>query len=327
MPNGVSKISVIVPVYQAEKYLRECLFSLCDQSYQNLEILLVYTACSDASWNICCEFAAHDKRIVLLKNNTDIRGPGISRNIGLEHSTGQLIGFVDADDVVAKNMYEVLYNNMMVFNTDISICSETRNKAELINKEYSKKAKLFSNKKALKKMIEGKLFHVELWNKLYRLDCVKGIRFINTGPGEDVLYNWTAFQKAERVVWTNEQFYFYRLNSNGITKNYKKEHITQKVSIYSGIAKEIQSKYPKLQSVIESRQVIINAQNFLSYKLSSGHDAEFDIKLRAARGGVKFRCYFGGFPYREKAIAVLFQLSPELVELVYRKYSALKCKE
>ena len=114
-------ISIIVPVYKAEKYLRRCVDSILAQTYQNIEVLLIDDGSPDNSGEICDEYAEKDSRVrVFHKPNG---GVSSARNLGLKEAKGDYIGFVDADDYIDKTMYEVLLCNLIKENSDISICS------------------------------------------------------------------------------------------------------------------------------------------------------------------------------------------------------------
>lgn len=111
-------ISVIVPIYKAEKYLSVCVESILKQTYRNLEIILVDDASPDMCPQICDEYAANDDRIIVI--HKDNGGVAEARNAGLRAARGELIGFVDADDWLAPEMYAILYDNMLKEDADIS---------------------------------------------------------------------------------------------------------------------------------------------------------------------------------------------------------------
>nr|WP_320057194.1 glycosyltransferase [uncultured Bacteroides sp.] len=133
---------IIIPVYNIENYLRECLISVIEQTYKNLEIIIVNGGSTDDSPIICDEFAAHDNRIKVIhqKNN----GLSYSRNVGLDNAHGVYIGFVDGDDWIEKDMYETLYNLMIQYKADISICTHFI--------EFSNKTKVQYNSEMIREL-------------------------------------------------------------------------------------------------------------------------------------------------------------------------------
>ena len=114
-------ISIIVPVYKVEKYIDECIKSIINQTYTNLEIILIDDGSPDNCGKICDEYAKNDKRIKVIHQKN--MGQSVARNVGLEYAKGDYIGFVDSDDYIKNNMFEVLHNNLVSYNADISICN------------------------------------------------------------------------------------------------------------------------------------------------------------------------------------------------------------
>ena len=113
-------ISVIVPVYNTEKFLKNCISSIANQTYKDLEIILVNDGSTDNSGKICDDFAQKDSRIKVIHQSN--KGVGAARNAGLDVAKGAYIGFVDSDDILRPDMYEFLLNNLIVHNADISVC-------------------------------------------------------------------------------------------------------------------------------------------------------------------------------------------------------------
>ena len=117
----MEKISIIVPVYNVEKYLKTCLDSIINQTYQNLEIILVDDGSTDNSGEICEEYRKTDSRIILIHKENE--GLSMARNFGLDIASGDYISFVDSDDFIARNMMEALYNRLLETQSDMAICS------------------------------------------------------------------------------------------------------------------------------------------------------------------------------------------------------------
>ena len=112
----MSKVSIIIPVYNAEKYLREAIESVLKQTYTDFELLLINDRSTDNSMEISREYSKKDHRIVLLENNSENHGPGSTRNIGLDHATGEYIYFMDADDWIDKSLLQCAVNRMQETN-------------------------------------------------------------------------------------------------------------------------------------------------------------------------------------------------------------------
>ena len=159
-------ISVIVPVYNVEKYLRKCLESIINQTYKNLQIILVNDGSTDSSLSICKEYENIDNRIIVIDKENE--GPAIARNVGLDSADGDFIAFVDSDDWILENMYEVLLEKQAIHNADMTVCGKL-NYYEKTDSFVS--GNLFENDVYCEKeeaigilMLKS----VAPWNKLYR---------------------------------------------------------------------------------------------------------------------------------------------------------------
>ena len=173
----MEKISVIIPVYNSEPYLRKCLDSVVNQTYRNLEILLVDDGSTDNSGRICNEYAAKDNRIKVFRK--DNGGVSSARNIGLKNFTGDYLGFVDSDDWLEPDMYEILYNAINNNNVHISVVCFTRDtedssivergREEIPNKILTQKEMLLY----LFRLAKYAGFYSALWNKLFKADIIR----------------------------------------------------------------------------------------------------------------------------------------------------------
>ncbi len=208
-------ISVIVPVYNVEKYLDKCIESIVNQTYKDLEIILVDDGSTDSSPKICDEFADKDERIKVIHKQNG--GVSSARNIGLEHAKGDFIGFVDSDDYIDSNMYELLLNDLIVNNSDISVCSaflvdnnnETKPdnivKTQVLNKEEA--VKFLSYK-----------MNNSLWNKLFRKDFFESCRFEEGHThGEDHLILLHILKNVQKVSFVEDSLYYYVQHSDSTT--------------------------------------------------------------------------------------------------------------
>lgn len=167
------KISVIVPIYGVEKYLKQCVDSIIAQTYKNLEIILVDDGSPDKCPEICDEYAAQDKRVrVIHKKNG---GLGSAYNAGIDAASGKYIGFVESDDYIAPNMYEKLYNHLTQHNADVCFGSwyyhtDQKNTPDIEIAQNTDRNSLFSITQHQYLMT----VHPSLWGKLYRASVLKG---------------------------------------------------------------------------------------------------------------------------------------------------------
>ena len=159
-------ISIIVPVYKVEKYLRRCIDSILAQTYQNIEVLLVDDGSPDNSGAICDEYADKDSHVrVFHKPNG---GVSSARNLGLMEAKGQYIGFVDADDYIDKTMYEVLLDNLLQEQADISICSYNQeDKNGVFHKHWPREDYLtITGDRQIECLISNQYYTCSCWDRL-----------------------------------------------------------------------------------------------------------------------------------------------------------------
>ena len=205
------KISVIIPVYNAEPFLAACLDSVLGQTHRDLEILLINDGSTDSSGAICDRYAAMDSRIQVLHQENG--GVSRARNRGLELASGELISFIDSDDTMEPDMYELLVRLMLEHDADISHCGYKRfDKQGQLVREINGTGNLMlhNGEEAIVYMLRGEYFSNGLWNKLFRSDVVQGLQFHeNLKNNEDVLFNVRAFSRAKLAVFQDVGKYNY----------------------------------------------------------------------------------------------------------------------
>ncbi len=217
-------ISIIIPVFNVEKYLRECLDSLLNQSYQDFEVICVDDGSTDESYKILEEYKNKDARFILIQQ--DNKGAGATRNRGLEVAKGDYIQFLDSDDYFEPNMLEKLYLTAQKNNADMVVCSarkvdennniiETGNPLWPINIDKVKFDKVFSPED-YKDDIFG-LFCVVPWNKLYKKSLIvdNGLKFQNLSSSNDVAFGHISRVCAKRIIVIKDELINYRFNREG----------------------------------------------------------------------------------------------------------------
>lgn len=216
------KISVIVPVYKVEKYLKRCVDSILDQTYENLEIILVDDGSPDASPLICDEYAIKDSRVTVIhQKNSGLSG---ARNAGIEKATGKYIAFVDSDDYIAPHMYETLWNNLINYDAQISICRLQRFSGAYYDGELESELHIatYDNETALRNLhLEDGEMYTVAYNKLYLRSLFEKVRYPIGRLNEDEFTTYKVIDKSNKVVITTEKMYFYYYNDNSITTSKK----------------------------------------------------------------------------------------------------------
>lgn len=214
-------ISIIVPVYNVEKYLRQCLDSLISQIYENTEIILVNDGSTDCSGTICEEYAQRDGRIIVVhQENQGLSG---ARNTGLRLSKGDYIAFVDSDDMVSQNYLSVLYGLLMRYDADIACCHYCSGKRQISfpKKETGVVEKVLLSEEMLQQWHgENQAVETVVWNKLYKKQVFikegEMLFFAVSRNHEDVLISHLLVENSSKVVWTDRKLYYYRKRRGSI---------------------------------------------------------------------------------------------------------------
>lgn len=217
---GLPLITVIVPVYNVEKYLRRCVASIIGQTYQNLEVILVDDGSTDSSGSLCDELAIKDNRIKVIHKKNG--GLSSARNCGMDVSTGEYIAFVDSDDWIVLDTYEYMLNLMDHYDADIvdiSIC-ETFNdnpKTDLNSSIIT----LFEGKDIIYNYMLCGISTKSPYSacrKLYKLSSINNIRFEVGIINEDIIFNYLVLLNAKRIVKSTKKCYYYFQDGESTTR-------------------------------------------------------------------------------------------------------------
>lgn len=220
---NMNKISVIIPVYNVEQYLRECLDSIINQTYKHLEIILINDGSTDRSPQICDEYSNKDNRIKVIHQQNS--GAAEARNNGMKISSGNYMAFVDSDDVISNKMFEVLIQKAIDFNADIVECdiSEFLCSKEIINSIDLNKSKnqltvSYSTEEGLEAMMNGILRQV-IWNKLYIKRVINNIKFEKGRLIDDEFWTYKVIGKATKIIKIPQVLYYYRQQQGSIIRS------------------------------------------------------------------------------------------------------------
>ena len=209
-------ISVIVPIYNVEKYLSKCVDSIINQTYKNLEIILVDDGSPDNCPKICDEYEKKDSRIKVIHKENG--GLSDARNAGMKIAKGKYISFIDSDDFISENFINILYRNLSVSKCDIAECDivkfgEAENPVEQLS---DKKPLVVDTEKGLSMLIAENEFHQYVWNKLYKSELIKGIYFEKGKLNEDEFWTYRIFVRSRSICKIYDVMYFYLQRQNSI---------------------------------------------------------------------------------------------------------------
>lgn len=220
----MNKLSVIIPIYNVEKYLKECLDSVVNQTLGDIEIILVDDGSPDNSGKICDEYAKKDNRIKVIHKENG--GLGNARNVGIDYATGEYIGFVDSDDWVDLNFFETLYNEAKRTNADISVGNFKKIKlGKLKPLPYKYDIKNYKDIKLIKQVGIGLFpyFDLATVRQIYKKEFLNKykIRYAEKLLYEDVPFSFITGMYAKSIVLCPKTFYMYRFNPKSISNTSK----------------------------------------------------------------------------------------------------------
>lgn len=209
------EISIIVPVYNVEKYLNKCVDSILKQTFGDFELILVDDGSPDNSGAICDQYAEEDSRVKVIHKENG--GLSDARNAGIEIAKGNYIGFVDSDDYIDKNMYKQLYDSLTKNDVDLSICGifDVYEGKESLKK--SERELLLNRDEAMVMIFHGNEISVHAYNKLYKKEIFKYIRYPVGRYHEDSYIIVDILDKCEKVAINTKQMYHYLHREESIT--------------------------------------------------------------------------------------------------------------
>lgn len=213
------KVSVVVPVYNAEKYLNKSIPALLNQTYNDIEVILVENGSTDNSLDMCKKFADADARIRVIDTKENI-GAGEARNVGISRATGEYICFFDADDWYENTIIEKLVSSVLENGSDVAICAYEAFVEGTERKDHHTCKSMVCKKKNETQQYFADSFpdgHVGfLWNKIYKLSVIKenDIRFPKLSRLEDGFFNLAFFTAAESISVIEDELYHYRISSS-----------------------------------------------------------------------------------------------------------------
>ena len=251
---GNELVSIIVPVYNVEQYLEKCVNSIINQSYKNLEIILVDDGATDNSGKICDELAKLDNRIKVYHKKNG--GLSDARNYGVERATGEYIGFVDSDDYIDPKMYEKLYEAIKKENVDVVECSFKiiyPGRVDFFSTE--KYYEILGKQEYLEEYLKMRRIFGSVWTKLIKSTIAKKIVFPKDKLYEDTYYAYDLINLANSFVLIDNPLYNYLMRENSITNSKFNPRIFDLVEIVEKFHKMTYKNYPSLKEEADCRKM------------------------------------------------------------------------
>lgn len=211
LKKAMPKLSVIVPVYNVENYLPACLDSILCQTYSDFEIILINDGSTDTSGKICKDYAACDPRIRLIQQLNG--GLSAARNIGLDHAKGDLIAFIDSDDTIQCDMFEIMATSILKNNADMAVCQFEMYGKKNISSKYMI---LRSSEKILEKLLASDKYGFFMWNKIFRREVIMNTRFLSGKLYEDISFYAEIALKIKCAIFIESTLYHYTQRDDSI---------------------------------------------------------------------------------------------------------------
>lgn len=214
------ELTIIVPVYKVEKYIHQCVDSILNQTFQNFEVILVDDGSPDKSGAICDEYAKHDNRVKSIHQEN--AGLSAARNVGLKHARGKYVAFVDSDDYIVPNMYELLLNKLRECGADMVKCGYH----EFIDEDITYTRKFVSHcvfddtfsKEELLKFSMTDVLYMVVWNAVYTKNLADKVVYPDGLISEDNYASPMYLLESKKVAVISEPLYYYRQNPEGLSK-------------------------------------------------------------------------------------------------------------
>ncbi|MFC7322727.1 glycosyltransferase family 2 protein [Halobacillus campisalis] len=315
-------ISIIVPVYNVEPYLRKCLNSILAQTFTDFEVIVVNDGSTDGSGEICDEFSKNDIRVKVIHEK--FKGVSSARNTGVRFAQGEYIGFVDSDDRVEKEMYKKLYRLCIDSECDISICRLGREIDGKLMYPIQKGGYIveLSNEEAMKELFKGELYRFSLCNKLFKRDLFEGVNFPEGRIHEDMATTYKLFEKAKRISFIDYSGYIYVKRQNSIlTKKYNSNRLDS-FKGWEEIINFMKERYPQLSNEYLSSFVYWTVDNSFLVLNQVDKKRERNEYLNIIQNYAKPHCknilLYCALPMKYKYLFLLISFFPGFLNLQYK---------
>ena len=315
-------LSIIVPVYNVEKYIERCIKSILNQSFTNFELILVDDGSPDNCGKICDEYKKKDSRIKVIHKKNG--GLSDARNVGIERAKGEYIAFVDSDDFINKYMYEILYKNAKKWDADISICNfKMVCENDRIDEDISvicEDAKVYGRNEALNKLYSNEnLQFIVAWNKIYKKELFLNIRYDYGKCHEDEFIIHKLIYNANKIAYCPSEMYYYLQRNNSIMNL---EFSIHRLDIIEALDKRMEFFRENNLLELEYRTQNLYLNYFLKYYYKTKHELKNKSKAREIKKvfkkNYKYLYKNPHYSINGKLLWIIFIISPGLFYLIFK---------
>ena len=320
-------ISVIIPVYNVEKYIEKCILSVCNQNYKNIEIILVNDGAKDSSGVLCDKLADADSRIKVIHKENG--GVSSARNTGIERANGDFICFIDGDDYVSSDYVSDMLNVAEKTDSDIVTSNQYKiwndGKTEELFSQKAEKGSYFikSGTDTLADMLYGKTCYATCCCKLYKKEIFESIRFPKLSMGEDSFTMYQCFLKAEKVAHLYKPNYYYVQHESSAmhTTNYDKFY--DYIELSDTFMNTVNSNYSELFLPAVNRLI---ENNFWVYMKMKNQPERYSLQIEHIIENIKkYRKYAltdKNVALRTRAACLISYFGIKTLNIIYDRFSA-----
>lgn len=313
-------ISVIVPVYNVELYIDRCLNSIINQTFKDIEIILVDDGSTDSSGKICDDYKNIDERVIVIHKENG--GLSSARNAGLDIARGEYISFIDSDDWIDINMFADMYKILKETDVDICECKFIKTDGNEEVKQYKKEVIILDNIKSSEALYSNTWYgSTTSWNKLYKADLFEEIRFPSGKINEDQFVTPQLYLKSRTVAFTNQIYYYYYQSPNSITRsafNIKKLDALIALKESKNLYKENNLEY--LSKMIDETYSYALIKYYYMLSKEKEYDDITDKVWNEYKTNFKDFIFNKYINYKYKIYLIIYRLNPKLFfKYVWRK--------
>lgn len=312
-------VTVIVPVYKVEPYLRRCLDSIVNQTYKNLEIILIDDGSPDNCGVICDEYAENDKRIKVIHKKNG--GLSSARNVGLDIFKGEYVSFVDSDDVVSLDMIEYLYDLLSDNNAEISVCLH-----EIVRDNHrwisfkNVNNQTVTPKECIKKLLYNDGVDTSAWAKLYKASLFNNVRYPQGKLFEDIATTYKLFFNAKRIALGNEAKYSYILRNSSIVGSSFNEKKLDLLEMTDEMGRNVLNVYPNLSKAVLRRRVYARFSTLNQLAGCVDHKKEKDSIIKFIKDNTWKVLLNNKVGLKDKIASILLNINYELYKFIWDKF-------
>ena len=310
-----SLVSIVVPIYNVEKYLPQCIDSIINQTYQNIEIILVDDGSPDNCGKICDDYANKDERIKVIHKENG--GLSDARNYGIDVAIGKYIVFVDSDDYIDNKYIEILYNAIKTNNTRVSQCNilKVNDKGEALTKVGYLDNQIKNGKCMIKDLYKGHTTeNIVTCNKMYEIELFENLRYPFGKIHEDEYTTYKILYNTDKIAVINEYLYNYRQNQNSITGRKFNIKRLDKLEAYDERMKFFEQKGEKELYELTAKTYLGEIREcYVKTRKHIAHSKELQKELiRKYRENYKKAIKFENISHIAKIKGFVFHISPKL---------------